>query len=424
MLDLKALRRDPEVFRASHASRGGDPGDIDAVIALDERRREAIGRMETLRADRRQMSKQIGQAKDADTREALKAQVAAFKGELQSLEELSRTLEAETQAAVAALPNLVADDVPRGTTEDDNVVIATHGERPTFDFEPKPHWALGTDLGQIDFERGVKLSGSRFYVLRDDIARLQRAVIFYLLDLHTRRGGYRELYLPFVVRGETLFASGQLPKFADNLYRDHEEDLWLVPTAEVPITNFHGDEILEGDALPLRYCAYTPCFRREKMSAGKDVRGIKRGHQFDKVEMYAFVRPEDSEAELEKMRADAEAACAGLGLPYRVKALCTADLGFGARKTYDLEVWSAGCGEWLEVSSVSNVWDFQARRAKIRYRAEAGGKPELVHTLNGSGLGIPRAMIAILENNQQADGTIRVPEALRPFMGGVEVIGG
>ncbi|MCA9546162.1 MAG: serine--tRNA ligase, partial [Myxococcales bacterium] len=262
MLDLKAIRRDPDLYKASHASRGGDPADIDAVIALDEQRREAITQMEALRADRRQMSTQIGRAKDAEEREALKAKVAGFKADLQALEDQSRDLEAQTNAAVAALPNLVAADVPKGTTEDDNVVIATHGEIPAYDFQPKAHWELGLDHEGIDFDRGVKLAGSRFYVLRDQYARLQRALIFYLLDLHTTRGGYRELYLPFVVRGETLFASGQLPKFADNLYRDHQDDVWLVPTAEVPITNFHGDEILEAEQLPLRYCAYTPCFRR------------------------------------------------------------------------------------------------------------------------------------------------------------------
>jgi seryl-tRNA synthetase len=424
LLDIKALRRDAEPFKLSLTARGGDAADVDAVVELDARRRAAIGQMEALRAERRTISKQIGRAKDAETRETLKAQVSGFKADLQALEVLARDLDEQTAGALAKLPNLVDPRVPHGTTEDDNVVIATHGTKPVFPegFTPKPHWDLGTDLGMIDFERGVKLSGSRFYVLQADLARLQRALIFFLIDLHTTRGGYEELYLPFVVRKQTLFASGQLPKFDDNLYRDHQDDLWLVPTAEVPITNFHGDEILDPGSLPLRYCAYTPCFRREKTSAGKDVRGIKRGHQFDKVEMYAFVAPEDAETELEKMRGDAEAACMALGLPHRVKQLCTADLGFGARMTYDLEVWAAGCDEWLEVSSVSNVGDFQARRAKIRFRRDANGKPELCATLNGSGLGIPRTMIAIMENNQQPDGSIVIPEVLRPFMGGKTVI--
>ena len=423
MLDIKALRKDPDLFRQSLQARGGDPDAIDRVVALDTRRREAITRSETLQAERNALSKSVGRTADPAEREALKAQVTAFKEELGGLADLARDLDAELEAMVAALPNLVDPRVPFGATEDENVVIAEVGDRPVFDYTPRPHWELGADLGLIDFERGVKLSGSRFYVLRDELARLQRALIFYLIDVHTRRSGYRELYLPFVVRGQTLYASGQLPKFEDNLYHGHQDDVWLVPTAEVPITNFHGDEILEGAELPLRYCAYTPCFRREKMSAGKDIRGIKRGHQFDKVEMYAFTRPEDSEAELDKMRGDAEAVLAGLGLPYRVKQLCTADLGNAARMTYDLEVWAAGCDEWLEVSSISNVGDYQARRSKIRFRRSAGDKPELVHTLNGSGLGIPRTMIALIENNQNADGTINVPAALRPLMGGVEVIG-
>jgi seryl-tRNA synthetase len=307
-----------------------------------------------------------------------------------------------------------------GATEDDNVVLRTEGEPRKFDFEPKPHWELGAALGIIDFERGVKLSGSRFYVLNGLGARLQRALIAWMLDLHTQQG-YREAYLPFMVKQQTLFAAGQLPKFKDNLYHDVEEDFWMVPTAEVPLTNLHGDEILSLDQLPLHYCAYTPCFRREKMKAGSDVRGIKRGHQFDKVEMYKFCTPETSDSELEAMREDAEAVCRGLGLTYRVKLLSTGDIGFNARMTYDIEMWAPGCGEWLEVSSVSNCGDFQARRANVKFRREPGAKAELVHTLNGSGLALPRTMIAIMENCQQADGSIAVPEVLRKFVG-VDVI--
>lgn len=422
MIDIKALRNDPELYRQTLSLRGMDPGSVDEIIALDLRRRQAISESEALQAQRNTLSKQIGRTADAEEREALKQQVSAFKAQLQALTEQSKRLEADLEAAVSALPNLVDPRTPVGESEDDNVVLRTEGVLPEFDFEPRPHWELGADLGLIDFERGVKISGSRFYVLREGLARLQRALIFHLLDLHTRRAGYRELYLPFVVRGQTLYASGQLPKFEDNLYHDHQDDVWLVPTAEVPITNYHGDEIVEASALPLRYCAYTPCFRREKMSAGKDIRGIKRGHQFDKVELYAFTRPEDSEAEHQKMLADAEAVLQSLGLPYRVKQLCTADLGQGARMTYDLEVWAAGCAEWLEVSSISNVGDYQARRSKIRFREGAGERPQLVHTLNGSGLGIPRAMIAIIENGQNADGSITIPEALRPLMGGAERI--
>jgi seryl-tRNA synthetase len=308
-----------------------------------------------------------------------------------------------------------------GKDENENVVLRTVGELPEFDFQPKAHWDLGPALGIIDFERGVKITGSRFYVLSGAGARLQRALIAYMLDLHIRQG-YIEQYTPFMVKAATLFGAGQLPKFADNLYHDAEEDLWLVPTAEVPITGLLMDEIIDEASLPVRYTAYTPCFRREKMSAGRDVRGIKRGHQFDKVEMYTFSKPEDSDRMLEQMRADAEATCTGLGLTYRVKQLCTGDIGFGATMTYDIEVWAAGQAEWLEVSSVSNDTDFQARRANIKYRPADGGKTRFVHTLNGSGLGMPRTLIAVLENYQQADGSIKIPEVLRPWMGGVEVI--
>jgi seryl-tRNA synthetase len=337
------------------------------------------------------------------------------------LDEQLAEVEAALNAALAVLPNIPDERTPVGKDETENVVLRTSGPLPEFDFQPKPHWDLGPALGIINFEQGVKITGSRFYVLSGAGARLQRALIAWMLDLHVRQG-YTEKYTPFVVKEATLFASGQLPKFVDNLYHDHEEDLWLVPTAEVPLTGLHIDDILDEAALPLHYAAYTPCFRREKMSAGRDVRGIKRGHQFDKVEMYMFCKPEDSDAALEQMRADAEATCAGLGLSYRVKRLCTGDLGFAARMTYDIEVWAPGCGEWLEVSSVSNVGDFQARRANIKYRPAEGGKPRFVHTLNGSGLGMPRTLIGVLENYQQADGSVVVPDVLRPWMGGIEVI--
>jgi seryl-tRNA synthetase len=330
-------------------------------------------------------------------------------------------VEAELNAITSAIPNIPDGCTPIGAGEDDNVVLRTVGQLPEFDFEPKPHWELGPALGILDFERGTKITGSRFYVLNGPGARLQRALIAFMLDLHIRQG-YTEQYLPFMVRTATVFGAGQLPKFADNLYKDHEEDLYFVPTAEVPLTGLHMDEILDEAQLPLFYTAYTPCFRREKMSAGRDVRGIKRGHQFDKVEMYMYARPEESDALLEKMREDAEATCAALGFTYRVKQLCTGDLGFGSAITYDIEVWAAGCNEWLEVSSVSNVRDFQARRANIKYRPADGGKARFVHTLNGSGLGLPRTLIAVMENNQQPDGSIVVPEALRPWMGGVDII--
>jgi seryl-tRNA synthetase len=305
--------------------------------------------------------------------------------------------------------------------DSDNVVVRTVGELPEFDFEPKPHWDLGPELGIIDFERGVKLAGSRFYVLSGLGARLQRALIYWMVDLHVKQG-YLEKYPPFMVRGEILYGAGQLPKFEDNLYKDHEEDLWMIPTAEVPLTGLHMDEILDEAQLPLRYTAYTACFRREKASAGRDVRGIKRGFQFDKVELYTFCRLEDSPAEHDRMVSDAEETAALLGLPYRMMLQSTGDLGFGSHKTYDIEMWAPGCKEWLEVSSISNVGDFQARRSGLRYRPTDGKNTQFVHTLNGSGLGLPRTLIAVLENYQQADGSIVIPEVLRPLMGGETVI--
>ncbi|MEW6233590.1 MAG: serine--tRNA ligase, partial [Chloroflexota bacterium] len=290
------------------------------------------------------------------------------------------------------------------------------------DFEPLPHWEIGERLGIIDFERGVKMSGTRFYLLRGLGARLQRALITWMLDLHVNDHGYQEIYPPFVVKEECLVGAAQLPKFRDNLYHDVEDDVWMVPTAEVPLTNLHRDEILDATALPRRYVAYTPCFRREKMSAGRDVRGIKRGHQFDKVEMYKFTRPQDSYHELEKLVDNAEEVCRRLEIAYRVVEVCTGDLGFSTTKTYDVEMWAPGCGEWLEVSSCSNCEEFQARRANTRYRPTPTARPEFVHTLNGSGLALPRTVIAVLENYQQTDGSVLVPEVLRPYMGDVRVI--
>jgi seryl-tRNA synthetase len=304
-----------------------------------------------------------------------------------------------------------------GPDESANVIVRTEGELPTYDFQPIPHWDLGPRLGIIDFERGVKVSGTRFYILRGMGARLQRALIAWMLDLHSRERGYLEVYPPAMVRGECLVGTGQLPKFADTVYRDIEDDAWWVPTAEVPVTNMYRDEILDTEALPIRHVAYTPCFRREKMSAGRDVRGIKRGHQFDKVELVKFVRPETSDAELMSLLDDAETVCRRLGLAHRVVQMCTGDLSFTAAMKFDVEVWAPGCGEWLEVSSCSNFRDFQARRAGIRFRPAPGAKPELVHTLNGSGLGLPRTLLAVLETYQRADGSITVPEVLRPYVG-------
>jgi seryl-tRNA synthetase len=421
MLDINVIREKPDLVRKSLADRQMDTAPVDVILKADERRRAMLTEAESLKAERNSVSKEIGQMKAAGDRQAkidaMRAvgdKIAALDKELAEIEELLRSV-------AATIPNLPDARTPVGKDENENIVLRTMGDLPKFDFEPKIHWDLGPALGIIDFERGVKITGSRFYVLSGAGARLQRALISWMLDLHIRQG-YTEKYTPFMVKAATMFASGQLPKFVDNLYHDVEEDFWMVPTAEVPLTGLHIGEILDEASLPVRYTAYTPCFRREKMSAGRDVRGIKRGHQFDKVEMYIFCKPEDSQRELEKMLADAEQTCQQLGLTYRILQLCTGDLGFNARITYDLEVWAPGCNEWLEVSSVSNAGDFQARRANIKYRPAEGGKARLVHTLNGSGLGMPRTLISVLETYQQADGSIAVPEVLRPWMGGIEVI--
>lgn len=421
MLDINLIRENPDVVRAALEKRQMDAAPVDQVLDLDLKRRTIIQEVETLKAERNAGSKEINRSKDPATRQAKIEAMRAIGDQISTLDEQLREVETALDAVMSWLPNIPGEKTPYGKDESENVILKATGQLPEFDFVPKPHWELGPELGIIDFERGVKITGSRFYVLSGAGARLQRALIAFMLDLHIKQG-YTEKYTPFMVKTETVFGAGQLPKFADNLYKDHEEELYFVPTAEVSLTGYHMDEIIEETELPLNYTAYTPCFRREKMSAGRDVRGIKRGHQFDKVEMYTFCKPEDSPAAFEKMFADAEETAALLGLPYRTHQLCTGDLGFGASITYDLEVWAAGCGEWLEVSSVSNVTDFQARRANIRYRPEGGGKPQYLHTLNGSGLGMPRVMIAVLENYQQEDGSILVPEVLRPWMGGIEVI--
>ncbi len=421
MLNIQIFRENPDLVRRSLVRRHQDPSPVDQVIELDQKRRELLQQVESLRAEKNQASKLIGKSKDPEEREE-KIQAMQALGERQErLENELGALEPELTALLGTFPNLVDDRVPDGIDDSENQVAKTVGEIPVFDFEPKAHWDLGPELGILDFERGTKLSGTRFYVLNGAGARLQRALISFMLDTHIRNG-YQERYTPFMVKEDVVYASGQLPKFEDNLYHDHEEDFWWVPTAEVSLTGLHKDEILDEADLPLSYAAYTPCFRREKISAGRDVRGIKRGHQFDKVEMYVYCTPEDSEKQFERMLADAESICQALGFTYRVNTLCTGDLGFVASYTADIDVWAAGCQEWLEVSSTSNARDFQARRAAIRYRPEDGKGTRFVHTLNGSGLALPRVMIAVLENNQQKDGSVIVPEVLRPWMGGIEVI--
>jgi seryl-tRNA synthetase len=421
MLDINLIRENPDQVREGLRLRQMDPGVVDQVIELDARWRQMLLEVEELKAQRNTVSREIGKMKDPGERQAKIDAMREVGDRITSLDEQVRAMEGEIQALMVRLPALPLPEVPYGVDENENVTVKTVGEIPQLDFKPLPHWDLGPQLGILNFEQGVKLTGSRFYVLSGAGARLQRALIAWMLDLHDRQG-YREQYTPFMVREEVLYVSGELPKFAENLYRDHEDDKWMVPTAEVPLTGLHmGDTFAEED-LPLRYTAYTPCFRREKMSAGRDVRGIKRGHQFDKVEMYAYCRPEDTPAELERMLTAAEETIAGLGLTYRVKQLCTGDLGFHAIITYDLEVWSPGVEEWLEVSSVSAVGDYQARRGNIKYRPAQGGRTRFVHTLNGSGIALPRTMIAIMENYQQPDGSVVVPPVLKPWMGGIEII--
>lgn len=434
MLSIQLIREQPEAVRRGLARRGDDDVPLDDILALDTQRRRTLQDVESIRAERNALSKEIGQLarveKIAETKEAKHAEHrrsdlvarSSFLGDkLEALEGQLRDLDGRLRDLLLQVPNLPADTTPDGPDESANVVVRTEGEpiEPTFH---KPHWELGEALGIIDFERGSKLSGSRFYVLQGQGARLQRALITLMLDLHLRDGRYTEVYPPLMVKEENMLAAGQLPKFADNLYHDAEEDYWFIPTAEVPLTNLYRDEILEPGTLPLSYVAYTPCFRREKMSAGRDVRGIKRGHQFDKVELYRFVQPEQSAQALQNLVCDAESVCRALAIPHRVLQLCAGDLGFNAAEGYDIEMWAPGCGEWLEVSSCSSCTDFQARRANIRYRREKGARPQHPHTLNGSGLALPRTLIAVLENYQQPDGSVVVPEALRPYMGGAEAI--
>ena len=421
MLALTLIRSDPDLVRDSLRKRREDPALVDQILDADARRRATVDDRDTLRAEQNRASKEIGKA-GKPSEEAL-ARLRDLRERIRQLDEEATAIEAGLNGLLLALPNLVDPSVPYGEDEHDNEVLRQVGEPKAFDFAPKPHWELGEKLGIIDFERGVKLSGSRFYHLRGGAARLQRALISWFLDVHTREHGFLEIYPPALVKEAVMIGSGQLPKFYDNLYHDAVEDLWLIPTSEVVLVNLHADEILPPDALPVRYVAYSPCFRREQFSAGRDVRGIKRGHQFDKVEMVIVVEPSTSGAELDRMLAQAATLLERLGLPYRVLQLCTGDLGFAMTKTFDLEVWAPGCDEWLEVSSCSNAGDYQARRANLRWRRDPSGRPEFPHTLNGSGLALPRVLIAVLETYQQADGTIRVPDVLKPWMGGDDVIG-
>ena len=413
MIDIKLIRDNPQLVQQALEKRG-DSFALDQALDLDAHYRKLLQHVEQLRARHNKVSKQLG--KPGEKSPQLMAEMRDLGEEIATSREETNRAKDSLESLLLQLPNMPHESVPLGESASENIVVRTCGEPGKPSFKPLPHWELGEKLGIIDFHRGVKLSGTRFYVLQGMGAHLQRALISFMLDTHVKEHGYREIYPPFMVKRECMVGSGNLPKFGDNLYHDIEDDFWFVPTAEVPLTNLHRDEILNAESLPLNYVAYTPCFRREKMAAGKDTRGIKRGHQFDKVELYKITQPEDSNEELEKMVADAEDICRKLAIPYRVVQLCTADLGFAACKTYDIEMWAPGCDEWLEVSSCSNCGDFQARRASIRYRSQPGAKPQLVHTLNGSGLALPRVFIAVLENYQQADGTVLIPEVLEPYM--------
>ncbi|MEO5770358.1 MAG: serine--tRNA ligase [Polyangia bacterium] len=423
MIDIRLLREKPEEVRAGF-QRLGATVDLDGVLALDARLRDLKNESQTLQAEQNRLSKEIGRAAAGEEREKAKAAGMALKGKIEALSGALSAAEAELDEKMLELPNLPHPAVPVGKDDSENVVVREEGAKRNFDFAPQPHWDLGTKHGIIDFERGVKISGSRFYVLKSWGAKLQRALITYMLDMHTEKHGYTEIYPPYMVKREALVGTGNLPKFGENLYRDAEEDLWFIPTAEVPVTNLYRDEILEQAALPVRHVAFTACFRREQMAAGRDTRGIKRGHQFDKVELVKFVHPDSSMDELTGLLSDAEDVLKGLELPYRVVQMCTGDLSFSAMAKFDLELWAPGQNEWLEVSSCSNFGDFQARRTRIRFRDGAEkGKNRFVHTINGSGLALPRTLIGVLETYQRADGRVDVPAVLRPYFGGVTVLG-
>ncbi len=396
---------------------------LDEILSLDESRRQIVTDVESLKARRNDGSKEVGRTKDADRRAVLIEEMRLLGDEIATKDERVRAMDEELYNLLLQMPNLPMAGVPVAPDESGNVVTRTvEVDRPK-DFAVRPHWEIGEELGIIDFERGVKIAGTRNYVLRGDGARLQRAIITWMLDLHVQKHGYTEVYPPYLVLTEMLVGTGQLPKFAETQFRDIEGEKWLIPTAEVPVTNMYRDEILDESALPIYNTAYTACFRREQISAGRDVRGIKRGYQFDKVEMVKIVHPDASIDEHAKLIAEAEDVLLGLELPYRLLQICTGDLSFTAANKVDLEVWSPGVEEWLEVSSCSNFLEFQARRANIKYRPDGGGKTHFVHTLNGSGLALPRIMIAIMENYQLADGTFEVPKVIQPYMSGQTAIG-
>ena len=421
MLDIKYLRENFETAEKALANRGGGI-DLSGFTALDQQRRELLGEAEALKAEKNKVSALIGKTKDKSQVQDEIARMKEVSVRIKELDEQLRSVEEQLGEILMGVPNIPHTATPVGAAEDDNVEVRVWGDKPTFAFEPKAHWDIGEDLGVLDFERASKLSGARFALYTGAGARLERALINFMLDLHTEQHGYTETLPPFLVNRASMTGTGQLPKFEEDLFHTEDVDLFLIPTAEVPVTNIHRDEILSEKDLPLCYTAYTPCFRKEAGSHGRDTRGLIRQHQFNKVELVKFVKPEDSDAELEKLLGNAEKVLQLLKLPYRVVDLCTGDIGFSAARTFDIEVWLPGQECYREISSCSTFTDFQARRAAIRFRRDGAKKPELVHTLNGSGLAIGRTWLAILENYQQADGSVVVPDVLRPYMGGLEKI--
>ncbi len=421
MLDIRYLRENFDAAAKALANRSGAI-DLSAFSGLDQQRRELLSEAEALKAEKNKVSALIGKTKDKSQVQDEIVRMKEVSSRIKELDDQLRSVEEQLNELLMGIPNIPHEETPVGQSEEDNVEIRCWGEKPTFSFTAKAHWDIGEDLGILDFERAGKLSGARFALYFGAGARLERALINFMLDLHTGEHGYTETLPPFLVNRASMTGTGQLPKFESDLFHTEEVDLFLIPTAEVPVTNIHRDEILQEKDLPLAYTAYTPCFRKEAGSHGRDTRGLIRQHQFNKVELVKFTRPEESDAELEKLLNNAEKVLQLLKLPYRVVDLCTGDIGFSAARTFDIEVWLPGQECYREISSCSNFRDFQARRAAIRFKREGGKKAELVHTLNGSGLAVGRTLLAVLENYQQEDGSVVVPEVLRPYMGGLEKI--
>ncbi len=421
MIDIKYFRENSEEAKATLKRIGADAF-VDKVLDLDKQRRFMQSDLDELKNKRNVVSKEIGLSKDNDERNTKISEMKELSSVIKGKEDKLHDIKEGFEQTLLEIPNLPDSAVPDGDDESANVVVSEYGVKPEFSFPVKPHWELGENSGGIDFARGVKISGTRFYILKDGYARLQRALINFMLDFHVNENGFNEVYPPFMVRKACMYGTGQLPKFEDTLYKDIEEDFYFIPTAEVPLTNMYRDEILDESDLPLKNVALTACFRREKMSAGKDSKGIKRGHQFDKVEMVVLVKPENSKKEYEALVGYAAGVIEKLELPYRKLNICAGDLSFTASQKYDLEVWAAGCEEWLEVSSISNFKDFQARRANLKFKNRETGKNEYLHTINGSGLALPRIMIAIIENYQTEDGRIKVPEVLKGYLGGKDFL--